>query len=237
MQITIRNKGITMYCVILSTAAAVILVSSAAAAGKDVPVRLAESDHAKTATVHLARTATITLKGNPATGYSWFLEGISGSAVTCTGGMMYAANPNRKGLIGAAGTFSCVLTAVHPGTSTVSCAYYRPWEKNKKEATYAVTIIVPPGKKQPSGAGKSTGQAYVAGEVLIGFEQDSTAEDRSAAIAALNGAKVKKKMFKGTIVLVTLPEGISVSNAIQVLQSRKGVKYAEPNSIIRLDNR
>jgi predicted secreted protein len=226
-----------MHILILNTAAAVTLILCTAAAGKDLPVRLAEPDNAKTVTVQLAHTATITLKGNITTGYSWYLESISGGAVTCTGGMTYAANPNRKGLIGAAGTFSCVLTAVQPGTSTVSCAYYRPWEKNKKEATYSVTVIVPPVKKQPAGTGKSASRSFVAGEVLIGFKKDSTAEERNAAIAALNGATVKKKMFQGTIILVTLPDGISVSNAIQVLQARKGVKYVEPNTIIKLDNR
>jgi predicted secreted protein len=237
MQITVRKQEIPMHCLILSTTVAIILVFTVPAAGKVLPVRLAEPDNAKTVTVQLARTATIRLKGNPATGYSWFLDCISGSAVTCTGGMTYAANPNRKGLLGAAGTFSCVLTAVQPGTSTVSCAYYRPWEKDKKETTYSVTIIVPPGKEKPAGSGKPNRQDYVTGEVLVGFEKDSTIEERNAVIAVLKGAKIKKKMFQGTIVLVTLPDNISVSNAIQVLQARKGVKYAEPNSIIRLDNR
>jgi hypothetical protein len=126
---------------------------------------------------------------------------------------------------------------VQPGTSTVSCAYYRPWEKDKKELTYSVTIGVPSTQKQPGKSAKPVAAEHVRGELLVGFTKSSTAAERKAAIASINGAAVKKEMFNGTIVLVTLPDTLSVPDAIKKLQAVTAVKYAEPNAIIRLDRK
>jgi len=222
---------------IFSTIIFVGLILASHASDASQSVLLSKEHNAATVTVHLASTATIALKGNPTTGYSWFLEGIGGNAVTSTCGMTYAANANRKNLIGGGGIFSCVLTAVHPGTSTVTCAYYRPWEKDKKEITYSVTLVVPPTKKTTDSPKADGAKPYVPNELLVGFKKGSTAAERKAAIAAISGAAIKKEMFSGSIVLITLPETISVPDAIKKLQAVTTVKYAEPNAIIRLDSK
>ena len=201
------------------------------------PVLLSQDKNATTVTVQMTDSATIALKGNPTTGYSWFLESISGNAVTSTCGMTFATNSDRTGLLGASGTFSCKLTATHPGTSTVSCAYYRPWEKTKKRKTYTITIVVPAAKKEPARTSNDQEKLYVPKELLVGFKKGVNAEKRKAVIATINGAAIKKEMINGTIALISLPDSISVSNAIKKLKANQSVKYAEPNMIIRLDRK
>ena len=75
---------------------------------------------------------------------------------------------------------------------------------------------------------------YVAGEILVGFEPGARAADIAKARRAL-GASGMRQFDRIRVRHWKLPSGLTVEKAIEIVQKRPGVEYAEPNYVIRID--
>jgi inhibitor of cysteine peptidase len=84
----------------------------------------------------------IALPSNPTTGYSWTGKSASG-IVTVWGSAYQGPAASAKPLMGAGGQQIFVCAANKAGTTQITFAYARPWQKGAKPArtmTFAVTV-------------------------------------------------------------------------------------------------
>ena len=79
---------------------------------------------------------------------------------------------------------------------------------------------------------RKTFSAYKAGEILVKFNS-GTYEMRKSDTHRLIGAEVMKRVGRGGIERVKLPEGMSVEMAIKTYEATPGVEYAEPNYMVK----
>ena len=81
-------------------------------------------------------------------------------------------------------------------------------------------------------AAKHPAGSYAPGELLVGMQKGMEADEVAEVLAAaVTGLKVKKSMFKNTILHVTLPDTTNVEQAMAKLKGVKAVRYAEVNGI------
>ena len=74
-------------------------------------------------------SATVKLKGNPTTGYTWICE-ISPEGVVAERSNEYVSNLNLFGASGVGGTFVFTFEAVAAGEADITFSYLRVWEDN-----------------------------------------------------------------------------------------------------------
>ncbi len=77
------------------------------------------------------------------------------------------------------------------------------------------------------------GSEFVAGEVIVRFEPGTPVADRAAARTAVQATMKRDLLFPG-MELVTLPAGLTVQLAVQLLEANPNVAYAEPNYLMQL---
>jgi inhibitor of cysteine peptidase len=77
-------------------------------------------------TLKVGDSCSVTLEGNPTTGYTWQCEIGDDRIVSLTN---ESSTPDSA-LIGAGSTFHWTFKALKPGETTVTFRYYRPWEGN-----------------------------------------------------------------------------------------------------------
>ena len=82
-----------------------------------------------------------------------------------------------------------------------------------------------------AGASAAPRSQSVAGELIVGFRHGSSSAQRKAALAKVN-AHTKTPLREIGAALVTLPRGTE-PRAIARLRNERGVRYAEPNFILR----
>jgi inhibitor of cysteine peptidase len=75
--------------------------------------------------VSSGKTLTISLQGNPTTGYNWVYTGGEGIVKEVSSGYL----PSTPGLVGSGGQFVFVFEGVSPGETELRFSYARPWEK------------------------------------------------------------------------------------------------------------
>lgn len=131
-----RMKSLVLLC-------SMILAFANLSEGATNVVALTVFDNEKTVPVKLGQPVTITLKGNPTTGYLWAVAGLSSNTVEQVGEVEYQRSPAGKGMVGVGGVFVATFKAVKPGKTMVRMEYRRPWEKDTPPAeTFAVTLDV-----------------------------------------------------------------------------------------------
>jgi inhibitor of cysteine peptidase len=107
------------------------------------PIMLTFEDSGQTIDLQVAQTVTITLTGNPTTGYEWTTTAFSNEGVLATlADGVYTPNPDSPGLVGVGGTYVCTYQAAQAGEATLSLAYARSWETDAPAKTFTVTFIV-----------------------------------------------------------------------------------------------
>lgn len=77
----------------------------------------------------------IALPANATTGYQWSVQSIRGEGLKAEGKMQYYADARPAGQpprVGAGGAAAQVFLATQPGAASVTLAYARPFEKDKK---------------------------------------------------------------------------------------------------------
>ncbi len=118
-----------------------LVASLAAACGDDGgPVDLTADDAGETVTVDNGDTFTVTLEGNPTTGYSWEPEDLDTSILEQQGDWEF--DPESSA-VGAGGMVTTTFKAVGAGTTTLRLIYHRPFEQGVEPLdTWEVTIRV-----------------------------------------------------------------------------------------------
>jgi inhibitor of cysteine peptidase len=100
-----------------------------------------QSFSGRTINLRIGEGVKVTLAENPTTGYKWeFLSRPEPICVIVTD--EYVAN-TAIGTVGAGGVHNWDFRAVDKGTTTVSLAYRRPWEKDVAPAQmFNLTLVV-----------------------------------------------------------------------------------------------
>jgi inhibitor of cysteine peptidase len=104
--------------------------------------RLTEADSGSTVELRVGHRLSISLGGNPTTGYSWQVAAVNERVLAPVGEPDYrAASP----AIGAGGVFTFEFAAASGGRTALRLVYRRPWEKRRRPAqTFAVNVAVEP---------------------------------------------------------------------------------------------
>eukprot|EP00743_Colponemidia_sp_Colp-15_P003434 GILK01003708.1.p1 GENE.GILK01003708.1~~GILK01003708.1.p1 ORF type:complete len:142 (-),score=13.06 GILK01003708.1:131-556(-) len=71
---------------------------------------------------------TVTLNGNPTTGYSWQVLEYPENLVQQLGEGKYVATPVSPGIVGSGGSFHFSFKAIARGSGDLRFIYVRPWE-------------------------------------------------------------------------------------------------------------
>lgn len=85
------------------------------------------------------REFTISLEGNPTTGYSWEAVELDEEILRQVGEPAFT--PESEAL-GASGTQLLRFRAVGEGRTTLRLVYHRPWEEVEPERTFSVEVVV-----------------------------------------------------------------------------------------------
>ena len=102
-------------------------------------VKLDEQDNGRTVEVNRGDKITITLEGNPTTGYSWEFGEFDPAVVEAVGEADYKSDSK---MLGSGGVYTFTLKAVAPGTAAVTLIYHRSWEDAEAEKVFEVTLNV-----------------------------------------------------------------------------------------------
>ncbi len=101
---------------------------------------LTEADNGKTLTLEKGENFTLSLKGNPSTGYSWKLDLSDGLSILSD---EYSTDPDHEGEAGAGGIHSWVIETKDTGSQEIKGIYKRPWESTSDgEKTFTLTVEV-----------------------------------------------------------------------------------------------
>lgn len=107
--------------------AAALLMLTACGGSSNPPVNLTAADAGKTVTVVLNNQVTLTLDGNPTTGYVWEVAPDSTPLLKQNGQYEYKAA--NTGVVGSSGQFVFKFEVVGAGTGKLKMIYHRPFEK------------------------------------------------------------------------------------------------------------
>jgi len=102
-------------------------------------VKLDEQHNGQSVEVNSGDRITVTLEGNPTTGYSWELGELDSAVVELVGEPDYKTDTK---MFGSGGTYTFTLKAVAPGATTVKLIYHRSWEDAEPEKVFEVTLNV-----------------------------------------------------------------------------------------------
>lgn len=120
-------------------AALIVLILTLTACGS-AAVKLDEQDNGASVEVNSGERVSITLAGNPTTGYSWELVDFDEVVVEAVGEPEYKSDSK---LIGGGGEYTFTLKALAPGTTTVRLVYQRSWETDLEPIeVFEVTVKV-----------------------------------------------------------------------------------------------
>lgn len=119
-------------------AAFIALLMTLTACGS-AAVKLDEQDNGQTVEVNSGDKITITLEGNPTTGYSWELSEFDASVVEPAGEADYKSDSK---LLGSGGVYTFTLNALAPGATTMKFIYHRSWEDAEPAQVFEVTLNV-----------------------------------------------------------------------------------------------
>jgi inhibitor of cysteine peptidase len=92
-----------------------------------------------TITLAAGEQFTVTLPGNPSTGYSWVVTTINPALLTQIGEPEFSTGSD---LVGAGGTITFRFEATGAGQDAMQLDYLRPWEDVEPIDTYRVTVNV-----------------------------------------------------------------------------------------------
>jgi inhibitor of cysteine peptidase len=101
---------------------------------------LTSADNGKTFNAVVGDKITVTLDGNPTTGFTWETEQLNIAQLQQIGEPEYTA---ASSLLGSAGTYVFTFTVVGPGEASLKLIYHRTWEEGvPPEQTFEVTVLV-----------------------------------------------------------------------------------------------
>jgi inhibitor of cysteine peptidase len=122
-----------------------LLVLLLTACGGAAPVNheFTVEQHATTQTVTVGDTVTVSLAGNPTTGYSWVQLSGDAAVLAPTAAEPAYSSEAASDMVGVGGTFTFSWTAQAVGTTTIELGYRRPWETDVAPVeTFTLTVEV-----------------------------------------------------------------------------------------------
>ena len=103
-------------------------------------VSIGEAENGKTVELNAGDTLTISLAGNPTTGYNWYVASVDANILKQQGEPVFSASSN---LVGAGGTLTLTFQAALAGQTSLVLDYKRIWETGVPPAQiYSVTVVV-----------------------------------------------------------------------------------------------
>lgn len=103
-------------------------------------VKLDEQDNGKSVDLESGKTVSITLEGNPTTGYGWEISEIDPAVAELAGEPDFKSDSKA---LGSGGVYTFTIKAVAPGTTSIKLVYHRSWETDvEPEKVYEVTLNV-----------------------------------------------------------------------------------------------
>jgi inhibitor of cysteine peptidase len=121
---------------------ALVLLLAVAACGGDGgggDIELTEADSGSTIDAAVGEEITISLAGNPTTGYTWNMLQPQNADVVAFKDRDYESESD---LVGSGGTEELTYEAVAAGEATIELGYFRPWETAPPSDTFTVTVRV-----------------------------------------------------------------------------------------------
>ena len=119
---------------------ALVMFLSACGAPGGRSLTLAEGDSGKTIEMRTGETLTISLLGNPTTGYLWEAESGDPNVLKQVGEAEFEPDSDA---LGSGGKVSLHFEAVAPGEMHLRLVYHRPWEQGvPPEKSFEVNIVV-----------------------------------------------------------------------------------------------
>ena len=101
---------------------------------------LTEADAGRTIELRTGDRLSISLGGNPTTGYSWELAAVDKQVLAPLSKPGYAASSQA---VGAGGVFAFEFEAIAVGHTALRLIYRRPWEKRRRPvATFRINVTV-----------------------------------------------------------------------------------------------
>jgi inhibitor of cysteine peptidase len=124
--------------VVYVSLALILCVFLTACGGKNV--KITEDMNGQTINLAKGETLTLSIEGNPTTGYSWNLTSVDEAVLKSAGEPGYDSSST---LTGAGGTYTFKFSAVEAGTTTLKLDYYRTFEKDVAPIkSFEVTVVV-----------------------------------------------------------------------------------------------
>lgn len=115
----------------------------AAVTGCAKQVTAGDADQGRIVELVPGESLVLTLESNPTTGYSWQLVEVDATVLKPKGEPEFKPSSGSEGLAGAGGEEVFRFDAAGSGTTTLSLAYARPWEKDTPPLkTYTITVVV-----------------------------------------------------------------------------------------------
>lgn len=122
----------------MKTLAAFFMAAACAVAQETAPAEAPEL-----ITVRVGETVTVTLDGNPTTGFTWNVASVSSDAVKVSTAIMPAKlKKGEPPVCGAPAPTQVTFTGVKPGKSTVVLEYKRTWETEPAARTMTFVVTV-----------------------------------------------------------------------------------------------
>ncbi len=100
---------------------------------------LTKADDGRLVRLRPGEEVSVTLQGNPTTGFTWEVAASDSAILAAQGEPEYIP---RSNLMGAPGTFIFRFKAVQKGAATLRLVYRRPWEKEAPADTFGVRVVV-----------------------------------------------------------------------------------------------
>ncbi|MBN1149335.1 MAG: protein kinase [Anaerolineales bacterium] len=104
------------------------------------PIELTEADDGKTIRLKPGGMLSITLEGNPSTGYSWVIDSMDSKVLKQVGESEFKPYGSAPG---SAGKVTLQFKALKPGSTILRLVYKQPWLQTPPGATdFEVTVVV-----------------------------------------------------------------------------------------------
>lgn len=123
------------YAIIAAFIALLMTLAACSAAA----VELDAQDNGQSVEVASGEKITITLEGNPTTGYSWEVSEIDAAVAELAGEPDYKSDSK---MLGSGGVYTFTFKTTAPGTTNIKLIYHRSWEDAEPEKVYEVTLNV-----------------------------------------------------------------------------------------------
>lgn len=139
-----RQQMRLMGCLLVIGLLGLLLAACGDSGSGSVPqtISLTLADSGKSVTVRQNDQITVTLDGNPSTGYGWTVAAGTGTILTQVGEATYTQKTADAVTTGAGGSYLFTFKAAQQGSTTLKLIYAQPWNNNLPVQTFEITVVV-----------------------------------------------------------------------------------------------